>query len=80
MNFIVIRIYLYFHIFIIIEINNENKKYLHQILEAKVMESKIFSLQWLKDNTMLVCGKNGCLRILTITLDSMYTKQIFMFI
>lgn len=38
------------------------------------MESKIFSLQWLKDDTMLVCGKNGCLQILAITLDSMYTK------
>nr|XP_050850545.1 WD repeat-containing protein 6 isoform X1 [Vespula vulgaris] len=64
------------YITIYTEINNENKKYLHQILEAKVMESKIFSLQWLKDDTMLVCGKNGCLQILAITLDNeLYTHS-----
>nr|KAF7427407.1 hypothetical protein H0235_007101 [Vespula pensylvanica] len=64
------------YITIYTEINNENKKYLHQILEEKVMESKIFSLQWLKDDTMLVCGKNGYLRILAITLDNeLYTHS-----
>ncbi|XP_015190391.1 PREDICTED: WD repeat-containing protein 6 isoform X2 [Polistes dominula] len=57
----------YGHITIYTEINKENKKYLHQILEKKIMKSKIFSLQWLKNDRMLVCGENGSLLILAIT-------------
>ncbi|XP_011143279.1 WD repeat-containing protein 6 isoform X2 [Harpegnathos saltator] len=51
------------------EIINTNTKHLHQVLEERIMESQIFSLQWLRDDTLIVCGANGLLKIFHFTIN-----------
>ncbi|XP_032663397.1 WD repeat-containing protein 6 isoform X2 [Odontomachus brunneus] len=51
------------------DIINTNTKHLHQILEERIMESQIFSLQWLRDDALIVCGANGLLRIFHFTIN-----------
>ncbi|KAK2584051.1 hypothetical protein KPH14_006501 [Odynerus spinipes] len=58
------------YITIYTETENENKQHLQQILNEKVMDSKIFSLQWLRNDAVIVCGENGCLRVIVITCDN----------
>lgn len=36
------------------------------------MESQILSLQWLKDDTLIVCEANGLLKIFNFTINGMY--------
>ncbi|XP_076278928.1 trafficking protein particle complex subunit 31 isoform X2 [Lasioglossum baleicum] len=38
-------------------------KKLELILEEKIMNSQIFSVQWLQDNKVIACGSNGILKI-----------------
>ncbi|XP_071877534.1 tRNA (34-2'-O)-methyltransferase regulator WDR6-like [Bombus fervidus] len=42
-------------------------KELQQIIETKIMESQIFSVQWLGDNKLVICGLNGILKIFNFT-------------
>ncbi|XP_014467979.1 PREDICTED: WD repeat-containing protein 6 isoform X2 [Dinoponera quadriceps] len=48
---------------------NTNTRHLHQVLEERIMESQIFSLQWLRDDTLIACGANGLLRIFNFTIN-----------
>lgn len=36
---------------------------LRQCEESKIMNSQIFSLQWLSNNNIIVCGENGLLKL-----------------
>lgn len=64
---------------ILLEIINTNTRHLHQILEERTMESQIFSLQWLRDDTLIACGANGLLRIFHFTINGAYNIHIFAF-
>ncbi|KAF7987520.1 hypothetical protein HCN44_003282 [Aphidius gifuensis] len=47
------------------EILNENFK-LQKIIDQKIVETKIFSLQWLNDEMLLLCADRGALKIIKI--------------
>jgi len=56
---------------ILLEIINANTWHLQQRVEERIMESQIFSLQWLKNDTLIACGANGLLKIFNFTTDGM---------
>lgn len=47
---------------------------LQQIIETKIMESQIFSVQWLGDNKLVICGLNGILKIFNFTEGGIFYK------
>lgn len=55
----------------LLEIINTDTRHLQQLVEERIMESQIFSLQWLKDDTLIVCGANGLLKIFNFTISGM---------
>ncbi|XP_076754187.1 tRNA (34-2'-O)-methyltransferase regulator WDR6-like isoform X2 [Xylocopa sonorina] len=50
-------------------------KKLQKILEEKIMEHQIFSVQWLKTNEIVICGINGILKIFNFTIEGSITMQ-----
>lgn len=52
----------------LLEIINTNTRHLHQLVEERIMESQIFSLQWLRNDALIACGANGLLRIFNFTI------------
>ncbi|KOC68853.1 WD repeat-containing protein 6 [Habropoda laboriosa] len=56
------------------EYDGTDKK-LQQVFEEKIMESQIFSIQWLERNKLIACGINGMLRIFTFTITGSITIQ-----
>lgn len=63
---------------ILLEIVNINTRHLHQVLEERIMESQIFSLQWLRDDALIACGANGLLRIFNFTINGAYNTHLFL--
>ncbi|XP_015592338.1 WD repeat-containing protein 6 [Cephus cinctus] len=47
---------------------------LKQIVEKKVMDSKIFSMRWLSNNTLLLCGVKGNLKIIEISSNEIVSQ------
>lgn len=60
------------NIIYLLEIINANTWHLRQLVEERIMESQIFSLQWLTDDTLIACGANGLLRLFNFTIDGAY--------
>lgn len=58
----------------IFRVMGAGKLVLNKISE-RVLESKIFSMQWLNDETLLVCGKQGQLRVLKINVENKFHVQ-----
>ncbi|XP_017754598.1 PREDICTED: WD repeat-containing protein 6 [Eufriesea mexicana] len=48
---------------------------LDQILEEKIMESQILSVQWLENNKLVICGINGVLKIFNFTVTGSIILQ-----
>ncbi|XP_076239379.1 trafficking protein particle complex subunit 31 isoform X2 [Calliopsis andreniformis] len=48
---------------------------LKRILENKLMESQIYSIHWLRDNTLIACGSNGTLKIFNFAIEGSITVQ-----
>lgn len=57
---------------IILEIISANTSHLQQLVEERIMDSQIFSLQWLREDALIACGANGLLRIFNFTINGMY--------
>ncbi|KAG7214130.1 hypothetical protein KM043_001484 [Ampulex compressa] len=57
------------------EANEGSEEPLLRVFEKKIMESKIFSLHWLKSNVIIVCGENGHLNVFTFTIDGSFHTQ-----
>lgn len=57
------------------EIKVATNKKLLQILEEKIMESQILSVQWLENNKLVICGMNGILKIFNFTVEGSFTIQ-----
>lgn len=58
----------------LLETINETKNSklcLQQIVAKKIMQSQIMSLQWLRIQSLIVCGVNGLLNIFSFTLDGL---------
>ncbi|XP_076548344.1 tRNA (34-2'-O)-methyltransferase regulator WDR6 isoform X4 [Osmia lignaria lignaria] len=49
------------------------KKILQLIAEDKIMESKIFSVQWLRNDELVASGSNGILKIFSFTMEGSVT-------
>ena len=49
-------------------------KELQQIIEEKIMDSQIFSVQWLENNKLVICGINGILKIISVTEEGIFKK------
>lgn len=62
---------------ILLEITNTNTRHLHRVLEERIMESQIFSLQWLRDDALIACGASGLLKIFNFTINGAYNIHIF---
>ncbi|XP_057318454.1 WD repeat-containing protein 6 [Microplitis mediator] len=41
----------------------------------KIIESKIYSIQWLDDNSMLICGDKGHLKVIKIDVNNKFNVQ-----
>ncbi|XP_012154196.1 tRNA (34-2'-O)-methyltransferase regulator WDR6 isoform X6 [Megachile rotundata] len=50
-------------------------KILQLIVEEKIMESQILSIQWLGNNNLVACGLNGVLKIFSFTMEGSVTIQ-----
>lgn len=50
-------------------------KELQQIIEEKIMDSQIFSVQWLENNKLVICGINGILKIIGIAEEGLITVE-----
>ncbi|XP_076618371.1 tRNA (34-2'-O)-methyltransferase regulator WDR6-like isoform X1 [Colletes latitarsis] len=57
------------------ETDTASNRKLQQILEEKIMESRIFSVQWLQDNKVIVCGSNGILKIFSFDMEGSIIMQ-----
>ncbi|CAK9796955.1 WD repeat-containing protein 6 [Anthophora plagiata] len=53
---------------------------LQQVFEEKIMESQIFSVQWLESNKLVASGINGMLKIFTFTTTGSITVQSICFL
>lgn len=58
----------------ILEVKVATNKKLLQILEEKIMESQILSVQWLENNKLVICGMNGILKIFNFTVEGIFKK------
>lgn len=58
----------------ILEVEVATNKKLLQILEEKIMESQILSVQWLENNKLVICGINGILKIFNFTIEGIFKK------
>ncbi|XP_019886764.2 WD repeat-containing protein 6 [Ooceraea biroi] len=56
------------------EIISANTWHLRRLVEERIMESQIFSLQWLRHDTLVACGANGRLRIFNFTMVDAATR------
>ena len=52
-----------------------SNKELQQIMEEKMMDSQIFSVQWLENNKLVICGMNGILKIVNVTEKGIFKKM-----
>ncbi|XP_015108821.1 WD repeat-containing protein 6 [Diachasma alloeum] len=48
-------------------LKKDSNERLHQVIDQKVVNSKIFSLHWLSPTEILVCGAQGALKILHLS-------------
>ncbi|XP_076663163.1 trafficking protein particle complex subunit 31 isoform X1 [Andrena cerasifolii] len=55
--------------------DGSNDRRLQQVVEEKIMESRIFSIQWLQDNKLIACGSTGALKIITFSMDGSVTVR-----
>ncbi|XP_015430355.1 PREDICTED: WD repeat-containing protein 6 [Dufourea novaeangliae] len=47
--------------------DNANDKKLQQLFEKKIMDSQIFSIQWLQNDKVIACGSRGMLKIFSFS-------------
>ncbi|XP_031827082.1 tRNA (34-2'-O)-methyltransferase regulator WDR6 isoform X2 [Nomia melanderi] len=55
--------------------DSANDTKLVRILEEKLMDSQIFSIQWLENNKIIACGSNGILKIFVFSMEGSMTIE-----
>ncbi|XP_046616157.1 WD repeat-containing protein 6 isoform X1 [Neodiprion virginianus] len=50
--------------------DNSETRCLQRVLEQKIMDSKVLSMHWLNEDSLLVCGLEGCMKTVKIVQGS----------
>ncbi|XP_076163612.1 tRNA (34-2'-O)-methyltransferase regulator WDR6-like isoform X1 [Ptiloglossa arizonensis] len=65
----------YVTIYKVSDTNTVSNSKLQHILEEKIMESQIFSVQWLQNNNAIVCDSTGILKIFGFNMEGLLIIQ-----